>query len=236
MPACQKSEWRLRVLNKPISKSPDFGIFRVGLATDEVVVCLFGGALGIGNCEPPRSNKWLGEPGRCEQYPDARFGGLQSSNKALDPQLSPWRRLAGHDRGKPSTPGLGAILAAQPFSVLLGTVVTPYDAEGVELQLPVTDKLRQQHGFAHGGVLAYLGDNALTFAAGLPMGGGVVTAEMKLNYVRPAIGELLIARAASLSAGKTQGIARCDIFIVKDGEEKLCAAAQGMVMRAAPPS
>lgn len=128
-----------------------------------------------------------------------------------------------------------SILAAQPFSVLLGTVMTAFDEAGVELQLPVTGQLLQQHGFVHGGVLAYLADNALTYAAALPMGDGVLTADMKLNYIRPAIGELLIARAQSISAGKSQGVARCDIFIVKDGEEKLCAAAQGTVFRSSTP-
>lgn len=63
-----------------------------------------------------------------------------------------------------------SVLAAQSFSVLLGTVMTAFDEAGVELQLPVTGQLLQQHGFVHGGVLAYLADNALTYAAALPMG------------------------------------------------------------------
>lgn len=124
-----------------------------------------------------------------------------------------------------------AVLAAQPFSALLGTVMTAYADNAVELHLPVKDTLRQQHGFVHGGVLAYLADNALTLAAALPMGGGVLTSDVKLNYLRPAVGELLIARAWSIASGKSQGVARCDIFAVANGVEKLCAAAQGTVMR-----
>jgi len=133
-----------------------------------------------------------------------------------------------------------SILAAQPFSRLLGTVMTAYGNDAVELRLAVTEGIRQQHGFVHGGVLAYLADNALTFAAGLtmnegvlPANGGVLTAEVKLNYLRPAVGELLIARAKTLHAGRTQGVSRCEIYAVREGVEHLCAAGQGTVMRSA---
>ncbi len=130
--------------------------------------------------------------------------------------------------------GLGrAILAAQPFSMLLGTEMTSYGENGVELRLAITDDLRQQHGFAHGGVLAYLADNALTFAGGFAMGGGVLTADLKLNYVRPGIGQMLIARATAINAGKTQAVCRGEVFAVNDGVEKLCLIAQAMVLRAA---
>lgn len=129
-----------------------------------------------------------------------------------------------------------AILDAQPFSRLLGTEMTHYADGAVELRLPLTEQLKQQHGFAHGGVVAYLADNALTFAAGLSMGGGVLTAESKVNMMRPAVGEVLIARAKTLSFGRTQGVARCEIYTVRDGAEILCAAGQGTVLRATKPS
>ncbi len=126
-----------------------------------------------------------------------------------------------------------AILAAQPFSVLLGTEMTAYGDNGVELRLAITDAVRQQHGFVHGGVLAYLADNALTFAGGFAMGGGVLTADLKLNYVRPGIGQMLIARATAINAGKAQAVCRGEVFVVNDGAEKICLIAQGMVLRAA---
>lgn len=129
-----------------------------------------------------------------------------------------------------------AILDAQPFSRLLGTEMTHYADGSVELRLPLTDQLKQQHGFAHGGVVSYLADNAMTFAAGLAMGGGVLTAECKVNLMRPAVGDALIARAQTLSFGRTQGVARCEIYAVRDGAETLCAAGQGTVLRAMKPS
>ena len=121
------------------------------------------------------------------------------------------------------------IIARQSFSRLLGTELVRFDRDGVELRLAVRDDMHQQHGFPHGGLLAYLADNALTFAGALAFDGlPVVTVEMKVNYLRPAIGQVLIARAALLSAGRTQSVSRCEIYVVDDaGVEKLCAAGQG---------
>jgi uncharacterized protein (TIGR00369 family) len=123
------------------------------------------------------------------------------------------------------------VLARQPFSVLIGAELSALEPGRCELQLPITDQLKQQHGFAHGGVVSYLADNALTYAGGSAMQVPVVTSEYKLNYVRPAIGERLIARAQTLHVGKSQAVCRCDIFAVSGGEEKLCAVAQGTIAR-----
>lgn len=123
------------------------------------------------------------------------------------------------------------ILASQPFSLLIKTEITRFEIGLVELKIPITRELQQQHGFLHGGVLSYAADNALTFAAGSAMMVPVVTSEFKINYVRPAIGEALIARANVVYSGKTQAVSRCEMYVVKDGVEKLCAVAQGTIVR-----
>lgn len=124
------------------------------------------------------------------------------------------------------------VLASQPFSVLLGACLVAFDPSGVELEVPITDALRQQNGFAHGGVVGYLADNALTYAGGAALGTAVVTSEYKINYLRPALGARLIARASVLHAGRNQAVCRCDVFVVSDGAgETLCAVAQGTIAR-----
>ncbi|WP_328524655.1 PaaI family thioesterase [Kribbella sp. NBC_00359] len=45
------------------------------------------------------------------------------------------------------------VLAAQPFSVLLGARLTGFGAGGATLELDIRDDLRQQNGYLHGGVL-----------------------------------------------------------------------------------
>jgi uncharacterized protein (TIGR00369 family) len=123
------------------------------------------------------------------------------------------------------------VLDTQPFSKLVGAVLTKFDQEGTELRVPIREELKQQHGFVHGGVLSYVADNALTFAGGAALGTGVVTSEYKLNYVRPAIGQEVIARAVAVHAGKSQAACRCDVFVINDGKETLCAIAQGTIAR-----
>jgi uncharacterized protein (TIGR00369 family) len=91
--------------------------------------------------------------------------------------------------------------------------------------------LLQQHGFVHGGVLSYLADNALTFAGGSVLG-DAVTAEFKINYLRPAKdADQLLAVATVVGSGKTQAVCRCDVFAVQAGERRLCAAAQGTIRK-----
>ena len=123
------------------------------------------------------------------------------------------------------------ILAQQPFSVLLGAELAALSPGKVDLQLALKPEHLQQNSFAHGGVVSYLADNALTYAGGTAMQVPVVTSEFKINYVRPAVGERLIARANADAVSKTQAVCRCEVFAVKDGVEKLCALAQGTIVR-----
>lgn len=122
-----------------------------------------------------------------------------------------------------------AILAMQPFSKSLGAELTELADGKAVIELPLQADHRQQHGFAHGGVVSYLADNALTFAAGSLLG-DVLTLEMKINYTRPAKGDLLISRAEVVSHGKRQAVAVAKVYAVENGEEKICAVAQGTVM------
>jgi len=123
------------------------------------------------------------------------------------------------------------VLAQQAFSTLLGAELTALSAGKVQLELALTDQLKQQNGFAHGGVVSYLADNALTYAGGSAMQVPVVTSEFKINYVRPGVGERLIARASAEAVSKTQAVCRCEVYAVANGEEKLCALAQGTIVK-----
>jgi uncharacterized protein (TIGR00369 family) len=127
------------------------------------------------------------------------------------------------------------VLAEQPFSRLVGAELASFTQGQAELRIPIRDDLRQQFGFVHGGVVSYAADNALTYAGGSVLGPNVVTAEYKINYVRPALGEVLIARATVLHSGRTQAVCRCDVFAVRNGAESLCATAQGTITKRGEP-
>lgn len=120
-------------------------------------------------------------------------------------------------------------LQAQAFSRLVGAEIIAFAKHNVELRVPITEAILQQHGFVHGGVVSYAADNALTFAGATALGPAVVTSEFKINYVRPAKGDALVARASVVHAGKSQAVCRCEVYSVTAEGEKLCAVAQGTI-------
>ena len=128
-----------------------------------------------------------------------------------------------------------AALDAQPFSVLLGTQLVDFQSGAATLRLPIHAQLLQQHGFVHGGVISYAADNALTFAGGSVLGPAVVTSEYKINYLRPARGDALVAKAKVIQAGKQQAVCQCEVLAVTANEEILCALAQGTIVALRPP-
>ncbi|ABF43835.1 HGG containing motif thioesterase superfamily (plasmid) [Deinococcus geothermalis DSM 11300] len=128
-----------------------------------------------------------------------------------------------------------SVLDAQPFSVLVGARVEQMAPDGVVVRVPFRRDLTQHHGFAHGGLQAALADIALTFMGAAALGPRVLTSEFKINFLRPGMGEALVARGSIISAGKRQAVTRCDIFAVQAGEEKLVATALGTIVTADVP-
>lgn len=125
------------------------------------------------------------------------------------------------------------VLDSQPFSVLLGARLTAFGGGAATLEIDVREDLWQQNGFLHGGVLAYAADNSLTFAAGTTLGPAVLTGGFSVQYIRPATGRTLSARAVVVHTGRRQAVARCDLYTVdEEGTETLCAVAQGTVLSA----
>lgn len=101
------------------------------------------------------------------------------------------------------------------------------------IEAPFRKTLTQQHGFLHAGVLTMLADNACGYAALtlLPPDQEVLTAELKVNFLRPARGMLAVARAEVLKPGRTLTVARADVWMqLEDGAEMLCAAMQATLV------
>jgi uncharacterized protein (TIGR00369 family) len=123
-----------------------------------------------------------------------------------------------------------SVLNAQPFSRLLGARLVRFSEGVAEIALTIRPEFLQQHGFVHGGVISYLADNTLTFAAGSVLG-DAVTLEYKINYVRPAKGDRLIAKARVISSGKNLAVCHCDIYADVESDAALCAVAQGSIWK-----
>ncbi|MBD0272333.1 MAG: PaaI family thioesterase [Acetobacteraceae bacterium] len=104
--------------------------------------------------------------------------------------------------------------------------------------LPFSERVGQQQGFFHGGAIGAVADAAGGYAALtlLPVGSDVVTLEYKVNFLRPAVGQRLVAEGSVLRGGRSVSVTRVDVFVEADGRRSLCAALQQSIMRALPPS
>ncbi len=93
------------------------------------------------------------------------------------------------------------------------------------MQFDLLPAYLNSQGSLHGGVTASLADEAAWHAIENHFGYGVrksTTTELKVNYLRPIVGDKVIARAYLVRAGKTLCVSRVDIF---DEKKKLSAIA-----------
>ncbi len=113
----------------------------------------------------------------------------------------------------------------QGFMALIGAELSELARGCCSLAVDRRPELLQQHGFFHGGVTAFLVDNATTIAAAAWRGQPALTAEYKLNLLSPAAGERLICRAKVIKPGRQVAVVAADVFCVTDGIEKHTATA-----------
>lgn len=120
----------------------------------------------------------------------------------------------------------------QGFMHHIGAELVKVEPGFCEIHVPYSKELTQQHGFFHAGVISTVADNASGYAGFSLMDekASVLTVEFKLNLISPGKGDLLIARANVLKNGRTLTICRSEIYVMSDGKEKLCAAAQSTLI------
>lgn len=118
-----------------------------------------------------------------------------------------------------------ANVGRQGFMGLVGAELSQLSRGACTLAVERRPELLQQHGFFHGGVTAFLVDNATTIAAATSRGQPALTAEYKLNLLSPAAGEKLICRARVIKPGRQVAVVAADVFCMTDGVEKHTATA-----------
>ena len=125
---------------------------------------------------------------------------------------------------------LQEINATAQFNQWAGLEVRSAEKGQVELALQWKAELGQYSGFLHAGLIAGLIDTACGFAAATVVGPKVLASNFSDNCLRPAVGDMFIARARVIKPGKTQVFTACDLYAVKDGEEKLVANRQTILI------
>jgi uncharacterized protein (TIGR00369 family) len=129
---------------------------------------------------------------------------------------------------KLSAADVQAMFGRSPFIGWLGLKVVSLDHERQEIMVRMAMRSELERRVDtrqfHGGPIAALIDIAGDFAIGMLMGGGVPTMNFRTDYLRPAIGEALIATARVRRAGKAVAIVDIEVF---DDEKRLVALGRG---------
>lgn len=116
-----------------------------------------------------------------------------------------------------------------PFISFLGLKVEAVDFERSEIKItmPLRPELERRAGSAqfHGGPLASFIDTIGDFAVGMEVGGGVPTINLRIDYLRPAVGASVTGTARVRRLGKV--IAVVDIEVL-DESPKLVAVGRGV--------
>jgi uncharacterized protein (TIGR00369 family) len=104
--------------------------------------------------------------------------------------------------------------ARQTIMSTLGAEIATVRAGEVEIVLPFSDKILQQHEFIHAGAVATIADTACGYAAlsVMPRDAAVLTTEFKINLLAPAKGERIRAIGRVVRNGKKLVITLGEVF------------------------
>ena len=113
----------------------------------------------------------------------------------------------------------------QVYMTTIAATMTSVARGNIEIRFPFSQKLTQQNGFIHAGVVTSIMDSACGYAA-LSVAADeadVLSVEFKVNLLSPAMGESFVTRAHVKRAGKTLTVCAADAFAIQAGKEKLIA-------------
>ncbi len=106
-------------------------------------------------------------------------------------------------------------------------------SDGVaRVEAPIGPQVSQQQGLAHAGLTFALGDTAAGYAALTRMAEGseVVTVEMKVNLIAPAVGGRLRATGRVVRAGRRLTVVSAEVEALVGEERRLVAILQGTMI------
>lgn len=129
---------------------------------------------------------------------------------------------------------VAASFDAQGLMTTLGARLVHVTAGEVRIELPFSAGLSQQRGYVHAGAVTSIVDSACGYAAltRAAAGDDVVTAEFKINFMRPALGERFLAIGRVQSAGKILSVCTGEVLAFQPGsaEGKTIALMQATIV------
>lgn len=120
---------------------------------------------------------------------------------------------------------------AQGLMDTLGARLASVADGEVRIEMPFSPRFSQQHGHLHAGATASILDSACGYAAltRAPDGFDVVTAEFKINLMRPAAGERFVAIGRIVSAGRLLAVCSGEVHAFVGDAHKVVALMQATI-------
>ena len=114
----------------------------------------------------------------------------------------------------------------------IGASIHRVEKGKVIIEAPLLPSTLQQQGYVHAGLTFSIGDSAAGYSALtlLPEDQEIMTAEIKINLLAPAYGEMLRATGRVVKRGKRLVVVTSEIHAHKDGKNKLIAIMQGTMI------
>ena len=93
-----------------------------------------------------------------------------------------------------------------------------YEAAEITVRMPLNPSLERVAGTKqfHGGPIASFADTVGDYAIGMLLGGGVPTINIRIDYLKPAVGDALTAVARVRRTGRTVTVVDIDVMNEQD--------------------
>lgn len=123
-------------------------------------------------------------------------------------------------------------LRGQMLMKHLGLGLTKIEPGLVEAYASIESFMHQQDGFLHGGLTATMSDIVSGFAAYslVPDGDRVVTADIRISYLKPGIGQSVWARGVVIKPGASFHFCEAEVWTITDKEEPVLIAKSSSTM------
>jgi uncharacterized protein (TIGR00369 family) len=122
--------------------------------------------------------------------------------------------------------------ARQGLMETIGATLLKVGPGEVQIELPYSKAITQQHGFVHAGIVSTLADNACGYAAYtlMPADSEILGVENKINFLAPAKGERFVGVGRVIKTGRTLAVCSGEVWAYSSGEKTLVAVMQSTLM------
>jgi uncharacterized protein (TIGR00369 family) len=113
----------------------------------------------------------------------------------------------------------------QALMATLGAALARVEPGEVDIALPFSARLSQQHGYLHAGAVAAIADSANGYAALslCPPGHEVLAVEFKINLLAPARAPEFLASGRVLRPGRTLTVCLAQVFGIEGTAREMIA-------------